>query len=105
MMGMMTIVCCSIMDLGSNFTVTATEAMEAMSEKDLAFIATYHPNVLNTLCIMSSLELELIEEGKLSIHEPVILKTRKPQSRFVYSWYKFKTWLFSNLQKMGLLKR
>jgi hypothetical protein len=83
-----------------NTEVTIGEAMETMSDRDLAFIATYNPQAFHAMCYMWSLELELQREGKLISHPPVILKTRKPKNRFVYLWYKLQEWLFSRLLKM-----
>ena len=82
-----------------NIEVTISEAMETMSDKDLAFIATYNPQAFHTMCYMWSLELELQRENKIS-NTPVILKPRKPKNRFVYLWYKFKEWLFLSLLRM-----
>jgi len=79
--------------------VTISEAMETMSDKDLAFIAAYNPPAFKTMCSMWSLELELAKEGKLNR-----IDIRKPKKEFVYLWYKFKEWLFSKLLKM-VLKR
>ena len=45
--------------------VTISEAMETMSDKDLAFIAAYNPLAMKTMCSMWSLELELAKEGKI----------------------------------------
>ena len=75
--------------------VTISEAMETMSDKDLAFIAAYNPLAMKTMCSMWSLELELAKEGKIPQ-----LDIRKPKKGFVYLWYKFKEWLFSKLLKM-----
>ena len=79
--------------------ITISEAMETMSDKDLAFIATYNPPAFKTMCSMWSLEIELEKEGKLNR-----IDIRKPKKGFVYLWYKFKEWLFSKLLKM-VLKR
>jgi len=76
-------------------TYTISEAMNTMTNEDLAFIATYNPSALKDLCCMWSLELELAKEGKIPQ-----LDIRKPKKGFVYLWYKFKEWLFSKLLKM-----
>jgi len=85
-------------------SITVGEAMETMSEQDLAFIAAYNPKAFKTMCTMWSLELELQREGKLVSHPPVILNTRKPKNWFLDLWYKFQAWLFLRLLRMGLKK-
>ena len=79
---------------------TISEAMNTIPEKDLVFIAAYNPMAFKSMCIMWTLELELIKTGKLPLHNPVILKDRKPKSWFVRLRYKLQTWLFSRLLKM-----
>ena len=83
---------------------TVSEAMETMSDKDLAFIAAYNPKAMHSLCTMWALELQLQKEGKLLGHSSVILKSRKPENWFVYLQRRFKEWLFSKLLKMVLRK-
>ena len=47
-----------------NFEIqTVSDAMETMSDKDLAFIAAYNPRAMHSLCTMWALELELKKEG------------------------------------------
>ena len=82
-----------------NFTIS--EAMETMSDKDLAFIAAYNPMAFKTMCAMWSVELELEREGKHLSNLPVILKSREPKNWFVDLWYKFQEWLFFKLLKMA----
>tara|TARA_B100000085_G_scaffold115385_1_gene105086 strand:+ start:315 stop:590 length:276 start_codon:yes stop_codon:yes gene_type:complete len=79
---------------------TISEAMNTIPERDLVFIAAYNPMAFKSMCIMWTLELELIKTGKLPLHNPVILKDRKPKSWFVRLRYKLQTWLFSRLLKM-----
>ena len=79
---------------------TISEAMETMSDKDLAFIAAYNPKAMHSLCTMWALELELKKEGKLPSHKPVKLEARKPRNWFVYLRIKLQTWLFSRLLRM-----
>lgn len=79
---------------------TVSEAMETMSDKDLAFIAAYNPRAMHSLCTMWTLERQLQKEGKLSSHPSVILKSRKPENWFVYLRRRFKEWLFSRLLRM-----
>lgn len=83
---------------------TISEAMETMSDKDLAFIAAYNPKAMHSLCTMWALELQLQKEGKLPSHPSVILKSKKPENWFVYLRRRFKEWLFSRLLKT-VLKR
>ena len=78
---------------------TISEAMGTI-ERDLVFIAAYNPTAFKAMCTMWSLELELQKEGKYPLHNPVILKDRKPENWFVYLRHKLRTWLFSNLLKM-----
>ena len=59
---------------------TISEAMNTIPERDLVFIAAYNPMAFKSMCIMWTLELELIKTGKLPLHNPVILKDRKPKS-------------------------
>jgi len=82
-----------------NTEVTIGEAMETMSDKDLAFIAAYNPQAFHAMCYMWSLELELQKEGKFS-NTPVILKTRESENWFVYLRRRFKEWLFLKLLRM-----
>jgi len=86
--------------LENNEPVTVGEAMETMSENDLAFIAAYNPQVFKTMCNMWSLEIELKREGKPISHTPVILNTREPENWFVYLRNKLQIWLFSKLLRM-----
>jgi hypothetical protein len=79
---------------------TVSEAMEAIPDKDLAFIAAYNPKAMHSLCTMWTLEIELKKEGKLSGHKPVKSKTRKSRNWFVLLRYKLQTWLFSSLLRM-----
>ena len=79
---------------------TISEAMNTIPEKDLVFIATYNPMAFKSMCIMWSLELELMKTGKLPLHNSVILEDRKPKSWFVRLRYKLQTWLFSRLLEM-----
>ena len=79
---------------------TISEAMNTIPERDLVFIAAYNPMAFKSMCIMWTLELELIKTGKLPLHNPVILKDRKPKNWFVRLRYKLQTWLFSKLLKM-----
>ena len=79
---------------------TISEAMDAIPEKDLVFIATYNPLAFKSMCVMWSLELELQKEGKYPLHNPVILKNKKPKNWFVYLRIKLQTWLFSRLLRM-----
>ena len=79
---------------------TVSEAMEAMPDKDLAYIAAYNPRAMHSLCTMWALELQLKKEGKLPSHPSVILKSRKSENWFVYLRRRFKEWLFSRLLRM-----
>ncbi len=79
---------------------TVGDAMETMSDKDLAFIAAYNPKAMHSLCTMWALELELEKEGKLPSHTPVKLEVKKPKNWFVYLRIKLQTWLFSRLLRM-----
>lgn len=84
-----------------NFEIqTVSDAMETMSDKDLAFIAAYNPKAMHSLCTMWAIELELKREGKLPSHKSVKLKTRGPKSWFVRLRIKLQTWLFSSLLRM-----
>lgn len=84
-----------------NFEIqTISDAMETMSDKDLAFIAAYNPKAMHSLCTMWAIELELKREGKLPSHKPVKLKARGPKSWFVRLRIKLQTWLFSSLLRM-----
>jgi len=91
-------ICKTTMQQNNEYTVS--EVMETMSDKDLAFIATYNPKAMHSLCTMWALELQLQKEGKLFSHPSVILKDRKPENWFVYLRNKLQTWLFSRLLKM-----
>ena len=79
---------------------TVSEAMETMSDKDLAFIAAYNPRAMHSLCTMWTLELQMQKEGKFPSHPSVILKSRKSENWFVYLRRRFKEWLFSRLLRM-----
>ena len=84
-----------------NFEIqTVSDAMETMSDKDLAFIAAYNPRAMHSLCTMWALELQLKKEGKLPSHTPVKFKAKKPRNWFVYLRIKLQTWLFSRLLRM-----
>jgi len=84
-----------------NFEIqTISEAMETISDKDLAFIAAYNPKAMHSLCTMWALEMELKKEGKLPSHKPVTLQVGKPKNWFVYLRIKLQTWLFSRLLRM-----
>jgi hypothetical protein len=74
----------------NNGKYTISEAMNTIPERDLVFIAAYNPMAFKSMCIMWTLELELIETGKLPLHNPVVLKTRKSKNWFVCLW----KWLF-----------
>jgi hypothetical protein len=78
---------------------TISDAMETMSDQDLAFIAAYNPRAMHSLCTMWSIELQLQKEGKLPSHPSVILKSRKSENWFVYLRRRFEEWLFSRLLK------
>ena len=84
--------------------ISIEEAINTLPEKDLVFIATHNPLAFKQMCSMLALEQQLNREGK-SFHNSVILETRKPENKFVSSWYKFKKWLFSKFLKMALPKR
>ena len=90
--------CKTIMQQNDEYTVS--EAMETISDRDLAFIAAYNPKAMHSLCTMWSLEFQLQKEGKLFSHPSVILKDRKPENWFVYLRNKLQTWLFSRLLRM-----
>ena len=84
-----------------NFEIqTVSDAMETMSDKDLAFIAAYNPRAMHSLCTMWTLELQLKKEGKLPSHTPVKFEAKKPKNWFVYLRIKLQTWLFSKLLRM-----
>lgn len=91
-------------NMGYNQESSSIEnAINTIPEEDLVFIAAYNPLVFKQMCLMLSLEKQLNIEGK-SFPNPVILETRKPENKFVSSWYKFKQWLYSGFIKMGLKK-
>jgi len=79
---------------------TISEAMETMSDEDLAFIAAYNPKAMHSLCTMWALEMELEREGNLPGHKPVKLQIGKSKNWFVRLRYKLQTWLFSSLLRM-----
>lgn len=79
--------------------------MKAMSEEDLAFVATYYPVMLKDMCLMLSLEDQLKKENKEVSHKPVILKPRKSKNLFLYLWHKFKQWLFFKFGKTESTER
>ena len=79
---------------------TVSEAMETMSDEDLAFIAAYNPMAMHSMCNIWALELELKREGKFPSHTPVKFETKKPRNWFVYLRIKLQTWLFSRLLRM-----
>ena len=70
-----------------------------MSEEDLTFVATYYPMMLKDMCLMMSLEDQLKKENKEIGHKLVMAKPEKFKNWFVYSWYKFKQWLFFKFGK------
>jgi len=80
--------------------VTAKQAMEAMSDEDLAFVAAYYPMMLNGMCMMVTLEDQLEKEDKEVSHKIVIAKPGKPKNLFLYLWNKFKQWRFFKFGKM-----
>ena len=91
-------------NMGYNQESSSIEnAINTIPEEDLVFIAAYNPLVFKQMCLMLSLEKQLNIEGK-SFPNPVILETRKPENKFVSSWYKFKQWLYLGFIKMGLKK-
>ena len=79
--------------------VTAKEAMKAMSDEDLAFVATYYPLMLQSMCMMITLEDQLEYEGKDPSQKIVIGRARKPKNLFLYLWNKFKQWRFFKFGK------
>tara|TARA_Y100000385_G_scaffold284198_1_gene341767 strand:- start:102 stop:479 length:378 start_codon:yes stop_codon:yes gene_type:complete len=79
--------------------VSVEEAIKAMSEEDLTFVATYYPMMLKDMCLMMSLEDQLKKENKEIGHKLVMAKPEKFKNWFVYSWYKFKQWLFFKFGK------
>ena len=85
--------------------VSVEEAMKAMSEEDLAFVATYYPMMLKDMCLMMSLEDQLKKENKEVSHKSVILKPRKSKNLFLYLWNKFKQWRFFKFGKTESTER
>ena len=79
--------------------VTAKQAMEAMSDEDLAFVAAYYPMMLNGMCMMITLEDQLQKENKEISNTIVIAKPGKPKNLFLYLWNKFKQWRFFKFGK------
>ena len=91
---------------GMNFdSVTAKRAMEVMSDEDLAFIAAYYPMMLQSMCVMATLEDQLESEGKDPGQKIVIAEPRKSKNLFVRLWYKFKQWLFFKFGKTGSIEK
>lgn len=85
--------------------VSVEEAIKAMSEEDLAFVATYYPMMLKDMCLMLSLEDQLKKENKKVSHSTVIVKPRKPKNLFLYLWNKFKQWRFFKFGKTENIER
>lgn len=85
--------------------VTAKQAIEAMSDEDLAFVAAYYPMMLNNMCMMITLEDQLEKEDKEISHKIVIAKPGKPENLFLYLWNKFKQWLFFKFGKTGSIEK
>ncbi len=85
--------------------VSVEEAMKAMSEEDLAFVATYYPMMLKDMCLMMSLEDQLKKENKEVSHKSVISKPRKSKNLFLYLWNKFKQWRFFKFGKTESTER
>jgi hypothetical protein len=85
--------------------VSVEEAIKAMSEEDLAFVATYYPMMLKDMCLMLSLEDQLKKENKKVSHMTVIAKPRERKNLFLYLWNKFKQWLFFKFGKTGNTER
>jgi hypothetical protein len=91
---------------GMNFdSVTAKRAMEVMPEEDLAFIAAYYPMMLQSMCVMATLEDQLENEGKDPGQKIVIAEPRKSKNLFLYLWNKFKQWLFFKFGKTGSIEK
>jgi hypothetical protein len=85
--------------------VSVEEAIKAMSEEDLAFVATYYPMMLKDMCLMLSLEDQLKKENKKVSHNVVIAEPRKSKNLFLYLWNKFKQWRFFKFGKTGSIER
>ena len=85
--------------------ITAKRAMEVIPEEDLVFIATYYPMMLQSMCVMATLEDQLESEGKDPSQKIVIGRARKPKNLFVRLWHKFKTWRFFKFGKMGSIEK
>ena len=85
--------------------VSVEEAIKAMSEEDLAFVATYYPMMLKDMCLMLSLEDQLKKENKKVSHSTVIVEPRKPKNLFLYLWNKFKQWRFFKFGKTESIER
>ena len=79
--------------------------MKAMSEEDLAFVATYYPMMLKDMCLMMSLEDQLKKENKEVSHKSVISKPIKSKNLFLYLWNKFKQWRFFKFGKTESTER
>jgi hypothetical protein len=91
---------------GMNFdSVTAKRAMEVMSDEDLAFIAAYYPMMLQSMCVMATLEDQLESEGKDPGQKIVIAEPRKSKNLFVRLWHKFKQWRFFKFGKTGSIEK
>ena len=85
--------------------LTAKRAMEVIPEEDLVFIATYYPMMLQSMCIMATLEDQLESEGKDPSQKIVIAEPGKPKNLFLYLWSKFKQWLFFKFGKTGSIEK
>jgi len=95
----------TVVNVSDSQIVTAKQAMKAMSDEDLAFVATYYPMMLNSMCMMITLEDQLEKEDKEVSHKIVIAKSRKPKNLFLYLWNKFKQWQFFKFGKTGNTER
>ena len=95
----------TVVNVSDSQIVTAKQAMKAMSDEDLAFVATYYPMMLNSMCIIATLENQLEIEGKDPGQKIVIAEPRKPQNLFLYLWSKFKQWLFFKFGKTGSIEK
>ena len=84
---------------------TAREALEFMPNGDLVFMATYYPMMFKAMCMMITIEDQLEKENKEIGHKLVMVKPKKPKNWFVYSWHKFKQWLFFKFGKTESTER
>jgi hypothetical protein len=85
--------------------MTMSEAMETMSEKDLASIAAYSFPTFQTMCALWALELQMKKEGKSFSTLPVMVKSGKSKKGLLSLWQRFKAWLFLRFGKMENLKK